>query len=63
MAKLGPNFKVCQTCRYWNGMREINGMSRLVESISDKGKCINRKGFYNQNVSKLTTCPHHEPII
>lgn len=63
MGKLGPNFKVCQTCKYWSGMRDINGFSRLVDSITDKGRCNNPKGFYNQNMSKMATCSHHDPVI
>lgn len=63
MSKLGPNFKVCQTCRYWCGSRDIDGMTRLVEAYSSSGKCTNMKGFYNQNTSKMATCSHHDPII
>lgn len=63
MGKLGTNFKVCQTCRFWSGMRDINGMAKLVDSISDKGKCVNPKGFYNQDMNKLATCSHHESVI
>lgn len=63
MPKLGTNFKVCQTCRYWNGSRNVDGFSKLVENFSNTGKCNNLKGHYNQEMSHQATCPHHEPII
>lgn len=62
-AKLGPNFKVCQNCQYWGGMRDVNGMSRLVEAISEKGRCNNVKGFYNQEMGRMASCQHYNPII
>lgn len=63
MGKLGMSFKVCQTCRYWGGMRDINGMSKLVDAISERGRCNNTRGFYNQDTYKMTTCSHYEPIL
>lgn len=63
MSKLGPSFKVCQTCRYWNGSRDINGMTKLVEAYSSTGKCCNTKVFYNQNMSNMASCNKHEPVI
>ena len=61
--KLGTNFRVCQTCQYWDGLRKINGFEKQVESISEKGKCVNTKGFYNQNMSRMGSCPHHSPVV
>ncbi len=63
MSKLSTKFKICQTCRYWNGSRNIDGISQLIEAYSEKGKCSNPKGFYNQDMSKQATCREHAPVI
>ena len=63
MGRFFSNFKVCQTCRYWTGARKIDGISKIVESISDTGKCINRNSFYNHDMNKTACCSRHEPIV
>lgn len=64
MSRLGTNFKVCQTCRYWGGIRELNGFLKTAETQNGtKGKCNNTKGFYNQNMSNMATCKHYDPIF
>lgn len=63
MGKLFSNFKACQTCRYWTGARDINGSSKLIDALSEKGKCVNKHSFFNQEMTAHACCQHHEPII
>lgn len=63
MSKLGPSFKVCQTCVYWNGSRKVDSLTKLVENYSSSGKCGNKDGFYNLDMNTGATCQHHKSVI
>lgn len=39
MAIWATNQRVCATCRYWMGKREINYMNTIFNVYEDKSKC------------------------
>ncbi len=64
MSKIYSQTRICQTCRYWTGARNIITVGKLVEALSEEGKCVNTHGFFNQQVkAHAAGCSHHEPII
>ncbi len=58
---VGNKFQCCANCVYWAGDRIPEPFfHRFLVDPSTKGKCCNRKGFYNQMVPMNSRCPHFE---
>lgn len=54
-------FKSCANCVYWAGNRIPEPFfHRFLVDQSEKGKCCNRKSYYNLNMPMNGTCHHFE---
>ncbi|MBQ5968603.1 MAG: hypothetical protein IJL52_00625 [Clostridia bacterium] len=56
-------FHCCENCVYWTGAREINGALQTTRAIQKMGKCINKKGYFNLNMSNIAKCNAYEPLF
>jgi hypothetical protein len=56
--KFRKNFKVCVTCEYWAGSRQLDTfrIDAIVDSISSKGKCTLEGAFKGLDKSANGTC-------
>lgn len=49
--------KVCASCRYWLGKRDVDFLAYFFESISGQGKCAAPKGvFRGVDMGEGSTC-------
>ena len=59
---VNTSYKWCANCVWWAGPRTFNaffGRAEIFDSHA-KGKCMNRKGYFNLETNWLTTCPGFE---
>lgn len=56
--------KVCATCKYWSGIREVGSMGDFYKAIEHLGQCNGPKGSYNPRIVKENrTCLYWELYI
>lgn len=60
MSTYGKKEKVCATCMYWNGKRNVDLL--FVEAIKDEGKCKAEEAFYNLKTIKSCSCGCYKEI-
>lgn len=46
--------KVCATCIYWSGKREVD--FKCIKVQCEEGNCHNPNGFYNMKTMQGSTC-------
>lgn len=57
MGSINVNTKVCATCQYWSGSRELS--SKNVIHYDGKGTCTaSRSGFKGKETRGLQHCGH-----
>ena len=59
---VNTSYKWCANCVWWAGPRTFNaffGRAEIFDSHA-KGKCMNRKGYFNLETNWLNTCPGFE---
>lgn len=46
--------KVCATCIYWKGKRDVDSM--FIETKNNDGRCFCEDGFYNLKTIQGSSC-------
>jgi|GEM_PF-546301 hypothetical protein len=48
MATWSKTQRVCATCRYWMGRRDIKHTASFYQAIDSRGKCANPRGGFRR---------------
>ena len=61
MATWSKTQRVCATCRYWTGRRDVEHTASFYRAIDSRGKCANpRGGFRRAEMNEGASCKDWE---